>query len=641
MCGIAGILGTRRVVQRPILEKIANSLEHRGPDDEGVEVVSVDESQDCYLGLVHRRLSIIDLSSAAHQPMYDPETGNWIVFNGEIYNYREIREVLASDGHSFKSNSDTEVILKAYAQWGEGCLSKLRGMFAFALWDAKQGKLFLVVDRMGIKPLYFCKSSRGPFLFSSEVRALLKSGVIEKEVEPLAVDSFLTYGAVQAPLTMIKGVHALLPAHYLTYCYRSGEIDVAQYWSPKVAIDQMPSDDDRNDRDRFETVLKEAVRNHLVSDVPLGIFLSGGMDSSALAILVSKYCEESGLESFTVTFPESAYSEGKYSQLVANKLSTAHHAIELSESDLQALLSPAMEAMDQPTVDGINVYVIAKAVRERGLKAVLSGQGGDEVFGGYNTFRRIPRLKQFCHWAQTCLGRSQRGRLAGELGRLLQHSTFVSKVAQCMGSDGDLLSLYLISRQLFNPQAKQRLIHTRSEGELRNGIPAETADWLIEEINGLDTFSSISLLEMRCYLGNMLLRDGDVMSMAHGLEIRMPFLDHELVECVFAIPAAAKLRGRIPKPLLLNSIQEEMPKDVYRRSKMGFTFPWEIWLRNKLRYQVDELFHETPDHNEMGLNVEECRNLWRRFLDHKPGMTWARVWALYVLLFWVRRNLST
>ncbi len=185
------------------------------------------------------------------------------------------------------------------------------------------------------------------------------------------------------------------------------------------------------------------------------------------------------------------------------------------------------------------------------------------------------------------------------------------------------------------------MIHTRSEGELRNGIPAETADWLIEEINGLDTFSSISLLEMRCYLGNMLLRDGDVMSMAHGLEIRVPFLDHELVECVFAIPAAAKIRGKIPKPLLLNSIQEEMPKDVYRRSKMGFTFPWEIWLRNKLRYQVDELFHETPDHNEMGLNVEECRNLWRRFLDHKPGMTWARVWALYVLLFWVRRNLST
>lgn len=282
MCGIAGILGTRRVVQPPILETIADSLGHRGPDDEGVEVVPVDEPLDCYLGFVHRRLSIIDLSSAAHQPMYDHETGNWIVFNGEIYNYREVREVLTNDGHSFKSNSDTEVILKAYAKWGEHCLRKLRGMFAFALWDAKQGKLFLVVDRMGIKPLYFCKSSRGPFLFSSEVRALLKSGVIEKEVEPLAVDSFLTYGAVQAPLTMIKGVHALLPAHYLTYCYQSGEIDVVQYWSPKVAIDQMHSDDDRNERDRFETVLKEAVRNHLVSDVPLGIFLSGGMDSSAL-----------------------------------------------------------------------------------------------------------------------------------------------------------------------------------------------------------------------------------------------------------------------------------------------------------------------------------------------------------------------
>lgn len=194
MCGIAGVLGTGRVVQRSTLERIANSLEHRGPDDEGIEVVPVDESQDRYLGLVHRRLSIIDLSSAAHQPMYEPETGNWIVFNGEIYNYREIREVLASDGCSFKSNSDTEVILKAYAHWGVRCLSKLRGMFAFALWHAREGKLFLAVDRIGIKPLYFCNSGRGPFLFSSEIRALLSSGIIQKEIEPLAIASINVCG---------------------------------------------------------------------------------------------------------------------------------------------------------------------------------------------------------------------------------------------------------------------------------------------------------------------------------------------------------------------------------------------------------------------------------------------------------------
>ena len=210
-----------------------------------------------------------------------------------------------------------------------------------------------------------------------------------------------------------------------------------------------------------------------------------------------------------------------------------------------------------------------------------------------------------------------------------------------MGSDGHLLSLYLISRQLFNPQARKRLIDTRAEGELRNGIPAETADWLIEEINGLDTFSGISLLEMRCYLANMLLRDGDVMSMAHGLEIRVPFLDHKLVECVFTLPSEAKLRNGFPKPLLLRSVLDAMPKDIYRRSKMGFTFPWEIWLRNQLRQQVDELLHETPDKNEMGLNVEECRKLWKRFLGHKQGMTWSRAWALYVLLFWVRKNIST
>jgi asparagine synthase (glutamine-hydrolysing) len=209
-----------------------------------------------------------------------------------------------------------------------------------------------------------------------------------------------------------------------------------------------------------------------------------------------------------------------------------------------------------------------------------------------------------------------------------------------MGSDGHLLSLYLISRQLFSPLARKRLIDPRAEGRLRNGTFEETAGWLIEEINGLDTFSGISLLEMRCYLANMLLRDGDFMSMAHGLEIRVPFLDHKLVECVFSIPTETKLRNGFPKPLLLRSVLDEMPKDIFRRSKMGFSFPWEIWLRNRLRHQVDELFYETPDTNETGLNVEECRNLWRRFLGHKKGMNWARVWALYVLLFWVRKNIS-
>ena len=572
--------------------------------------------------------------------MYDPETGNWIVFNGEIYNYREIREILAGDGHSFRSNSDTEVILKAYAHWGVGCLSKLRGMFSFGLWHAKEKRLFLAVDRLGIKPLYFCGGGGAPFLFSSEIRALLKSGVIEKEIEPLAIDSFLSYGAIQAPLTMIKGVHGLLPAHYLTYSYQSGEMDIVKFWNPKGAIDQTDSVDDRNDRGRFESVLREAVRNHLVSDVPLGIFLSGGIDSSALAILVSRLGDGGGLESFTVTFPEATYSESKYSRMIADRFSTAHHDIELSESDLQGLLPQAMEAMDQPTVDGINVYIISKAVRERGLKAVLSGQGGDEVFGGYSTFRRIPRLKQLCHWAQTCLGHSQRSQLAGGLSRLLQNSTFGSKLSQCMGSDGQLLSLYLISRQLFNPQTRKRLIDTRAKGRLRNGTFSETADWLIEEINGLDIFSGISLLEMRCYLANMLLRDGDVMGMAHGLEIRVPFLDHKLVECVLAIPTETKLRNGVPKPLLLSSVLDEMPKEIYRRPKMGFTFPWEIWLRNRLRHQVDELLHETPDTNEMGLNMEECRKLWRRFLGHKQGMTWSRAWALYVLLFWVRKNIS-
>ena len=638
MCGIAGILGKSNIVQELVLKNLAQSLAHRGPDDEGSQILSLNKDRDCYLGLVHRRLSIIDLSSAAHQPMQDEDTGNWIVYNGEIYNYREIRKSLMAKGYTFKSNSDTEVILKAYSVYGEQCLEKFRGMFAFAIWDERKKILFIAVDRFGIKPLYFCERGDKVFLFSSEIRAILKNKLIEKKVEPLAIDSFLAYGAIQAPLTIIEGVYALLPGHYLIHKIQNNQTKIFQYWSHDSFVsDNYSFSNEEEQINAFKRVLRNSIKTHLISDVPVGLFLSGGVDSSTIAILANKVSNGNGLQSFSVVFPENDYSERRYSRLIGEKFCSNHKEIQVSETDLFTILPEALKAMDQPTIDGINTYIISKIVRERGIKTVLSGQGGDEVFGGYNTFKRIP-LFQKLFYLINLLPRSTRINIGEILRGIYKESIFSSKFTQILQSDGDVFSLYLILRQLFNPLARKKIIQIFKEEKLTDGLSMQTKEWLSKEIKDLNLFSKISTLEMRLYLANMLLRDGDVMGMAHGLEIRVPFLDHELVKCVFNIPLQKKVNKKIAKPLLIETVHNELPQEIYLRPKMGFTFPWEIWLRNRLRPQVDEIINDFAENNGMGLNMEECRRLWRMFLQRKSGVTWSRVWAIYVLLHWVRTN---
>src|SRR3989338_110472 len=318
MCGIAGIIGSRDVADRQHLEVLTRSLAHRGPDDEGVEVVPIDAEHS--VGFAHRRLSIIDLSPNGHQPMRDPDTNNWITFNGEIYNYCALREELRERGHHFRSESDTEVILKAYAEYGTACLEKLRGMFAFGLWDATAQKLFLAVDRFGIKPLYYWHSG-STFLFASEVRALLATERIPKVVNRRALDSFFAFGAVQAPYTMIQGALALLPAHMAVYDPERGTCDVASYWAP-------PRDTETSD---IGAALEDAVRSHLVSDVPVGLFLSGGIDSSALAVLANRVCGGKELESFSVGFSERAFSESHIARLVGEQFCKTHHELRSEE----------------------------------------------------------------------------------------------------------------------------------------------------------------------------------------------------------------------------------------------------------------------------------------------------------------------
>lgn len=638
MCGIAGILGNSDLVQEATLRKLAESLMHRGPDSGGTEIVKVKRKQDCHLGLVHRRLSIIDLSNAAHQPMQDKNTGNRIVYNGEIYNYQEHKEELIGRGNIFNSNSDTEVILKSYAVYAENCLEKLRGMFAFAIWDEERERLFLATDRFGIKPLYFCEKPNGEFIFSSEIKAILRNGLVGKELEPLAIDSFLAYGSVQAPLTIIRGVHILLPGHYLIYDVQQKESKIVQYWSPRNSTASVSKFNESQKISQFRVALEGSIKAHLTSDVPVGLFLSGGVDSSALAILSNKVSNGDGLESFSIVFSENDYSERKYSRLIGEKFCSRHNEIHLSETDLYDSLPQALGAMDQPSVDGINTYIISRAVRERGIKTVLSGQGGDEIFGGYSSFKRIALFQKLFRLI-AFLPASFNAGMGKITEKMCGGSISISKINQVLQSKGDPFSQYMILRQLYSPEIRRNILRNICNEVAIDGLTVKTKEWLAGEIKHLDLFTIVSILEMRLYLANTLLRDGDVMSMAHGLEIRVPFIDHELLKHVFDMPIDMKVDRKIPKPLLVEAVYNELPREIYMRPKMGFTFPWEVWLRNKLRYQVDDLLGSYSENNGMGLNIAECRRQWNLFIQKNPQVSWSRVWAIYVLLHWYNENI--
>jgi asparagine synthase (glutamine-hydrolysing) len=638
MCGIAGIIGSNNVVIKPLLACMANSLSHRGPDDEGIETLIIDREQNIVLGLVHRRLSIIDLTQDGHQPMCNEDGSVWITFNGEIYNYKELYSELKGKGHHFKSRSDTETIIHAFEEWGYECLHKLRGMFALTVWDQKKSILFMAVDRFGIKPLYYTHKKNSLFIFASEIRTILNTGLVERSVDFSAIDSFLAYGAVQAPLTIVSQINSLLPAHYVVYDLKTDTKHTANYWTPSKSFNNDSSHDETEAIIKVRDAFEDSIKIHLTSDVPIGLFLSGGIDSSAVVAVANKL-NEGHLQSFSITFAETGFSEAKYSQLIASKYCKDHREIRITADDIMNLLPYALDTMDQPTIDGINVYSISKFVRESGIKVVLSGLGGDEVFGGYSTFQNIPLIqKMFYPFKYVPASLCQ---FTGKIvDYMLGRSIIRSKVSHILESEKDILSFYLILRQLFNSDVRKQLFHKEYGHETFNGLPLQTVDWLKHEMKELDLFNVISLMELRLYMANMLLRDTDTLSMAHGLEVRVPYLDHHLVELVFNTSASIKNRTDLPKSLLVRAMADLLPQEMYMRPKMGFTFPWELWLKRKLGAQIETLFNDFPENNEMNLDIKRCRILWRMFLEDKPGITWVRMWAIYVLLNWYINNID-
>ncbi|HWV38896.1 MAG TPA: asparagine synthase (glutamine-hydrolyzing) [Vulgatibacter sp.] len=642
MCGIAGIVGRLDESGRTALGRMSEAMRHRGPDGHGVWESDRDERGWGVL-LAHRRLATLDLSPAAAQPMTDPVTNRTIVFNGEIYNYVELRDRLASEGQHFESSGDTAVMLRALGLHGPEALGWLRGMFAFACWNPESRRLLLARDPLGIKPLYVARNPdpKGSWsiAFASELRALLTSGLLGKpRLEPGAVASVIWNGFVVGPQTAVAGVELLPGGRLLELDGNGREIASSDFWTIPP-VQPGPS----LDEEELGSILEESVRLHLSSDVPLAVFLSSGVDSSAVANLAQR-TSGNQVHTFTLAFESAEMNEGPVARQIAEAIGSAHHEVVLSEGEFVERLEPALDSLDQPTFDGLNSYFMSRAIHDAGFKVALVGTGGDELFGGYRSFRDLPVLQRWsrrtrflpkrllAQAAHLALGSSSRR------GASIPPQTRWAKLPHLIRRGEDLLGLYQLAYALFLPEFQGHLLDPEFGEVLHDGMSAAARDRLAGETRSRSPLSALSVMELRLFLGERLLRDNDAASMAASIEQRLPFVDQELFQSVDRLPDAVRYDPLGKKAILRRLGLRGLPQKLFDRPKRGFELPYDTWIRRGLRKSIDETMRDPEAARAAGLRPEGVRRLWQGFLEGAPGLYWSRVWAIFVLLRWCQRN---
>jgi len=617
VCGINGIISFNSSEDlSPIVKFMNDALAHRGPDDEGIFA-----EQGIALG--HRRLSIIDLSAAGHQPMISRSGNLIIVFNGEIYNFRDVKNEL--NDPTLQTDSDTAVLLAAWEKWGEECLSRLNGMFAFAIWDKLKKHMFIVRDRLGIKPVYY-SGNHSQLLFSSEVRGLLASGKVARKLDDSALHEYVRYQTVYAPRTILSDVKMLLPGSLLQID-ANGVVE-RKWWKPQVKTENT-TQSYVNVCKKTRSLFKAAVERRLVADVPFGAFLSGGIDSTAVTGMMTEV-SGSRVKTFNVTFDRSEFSEAIYARSIAKKFNTDHHEIVLTSQHFLEQLPAALDAMDHPSGDGPNTYVVSEATKNAGITMALSGLGGDELFAGYDIFKRAFSL-QHKKWISS-VPRFARS-AGGKLLKSLKPGISSEKIADVLALEKvNFSSYYPLSREVLNGTIASRLVGDNN----RRTFPALSDVYgYLNYPEATHFLSSVSMAEITSYMQNILLRDADQMSMAHALEVRVPFLDYELVNYVLNIPDRMKYPST-PKKLLVDSLKDLLPDEIVNRPKMGFTFPWKEWMKTELKdFCVNSLEYLSDNHV---VNGNEVNNLWNRFLADDSNVTWSRIWHLVVLSHWIKKN---
>ena len=616
MCGIAGIFRRQGVIgpeDVTAVERASAAQAHRGPDDLGFY-------RDERVALGFRRLAIIDLSAAGHQPMSNEDGSVWVIFNGEIYNYRELGAELKARGHGFRSHSDTEILIHGYEEWGiEGLLQRLGGMYAFALYDARQACCILARDRFGIKPLYYCEA-RDVLAFASEVKALVRSGMAPGEKDREGLVGFLLFGSVPSPLTSIRNVRCLLPGHYLVATSKGCAI--RRYWDLDSQADSRAGL--KETEEELRRLLEDAVERHLISDVPLGVFLSGGVDSAGLVALASRCGQR--LTTLTVVFDEEEFSEAAPARRVAEHFGTDHRQVRVTRKDFLRELPNVLQAMDQPTNDGVNTYFVSQAARQAGLTVVLSGLGGDEIFWGYKHYRWLIQggTALRCFSGLPAFLRNAILRAAAAYGRYLGRDRWAR--LSFLENGVSVENVYAALRGFFAPEQVSRLV-----GLGLSEVNAAAQKYLAGPLSlnpgrrpvAAADVNAFNYLELKRYLHDQLLRDTDVFSMAHSIEARVPYLDYPVVERAARAFWSMKLARGTNKPLLVNAIGEPLVRDAAAARKRGFTFPFAQWMRETAD-QLEGIALQSGCLEKAGV-----RQYWKNFRE--GHVHWSRAWALAVL----------
>lgn len=642
MCGIAGIIGRLDEPNEAALKRMSDAMVHRGPDASGTWT-SAPDARGWGALLAHRRLAILDLSPAGVQPMVDPVTGHVITFNGEIYNYRDLRQRLSAEGQTFESTGDTAVMLRALGLHGPDAVSWLRGMFAFACWDPQQRRLLLARDPLGIKPLYLARSpdanSGWSIAFASELRALLASGLLgTPRLDPSAVASGVWNGFVVGPTTAVRGVELLWPGQLVEFDGSGKEVDRQDFWRiPRGAPESVMSEDE------LAAVLEEGLRLHLASDVPLAVFLSGGVDSSVMANLAQR-AAQNPIHTFTLAFEEQELNEGPVAKKIAAAIGTEHHEVVLTEARFVENLETALDSLDQPTFDGLNAYFMSHAIRSAGFTVALSGTGGDELFGGYTTYRDLPVLHRWSRRA-AWIPRELLVRAAELTTWPLRRSagavapqTRWAKLPDMIRHGDDLLALYQLAYALFLPGFQEELLAPDFAATPVDGLPSAMRQRLKAETGGRTPLSAISVMEQRLFLGERLLRDNDVASMACSLEQRVPLVDQILFESVDRLPDRVRYHPLGRKAILRRIGLRGLDPALFERPKSGFVLPFDRWIRRGLRKAMDETLRDPQAVASVGLQPLAVERLWQSFLDGAPGMYWSRVWSVYIFVRWCHRH---
>jgi asparagine synthase (glutamine-hydrolysing) len=643
MCGIVGFLSTGKasIPDIQVLRAMRESLVHRGPDDLGEYIRPIDEKGP-FVFLGHRRLSIIDLAGG-HQPLSNEDGTIWVIFNGEIYNFKDLRPDLESKGHRFRTNSDTEVIVHAYEELGENCFRKFNGMFAIALWDERRGRLVLARDRLGKKPLYY-SSLGNTFLFGSELKAILTYPGFPRRLNRLSLMKYLFYEFIPCPHTIFEDARKLPPGSCLVR--EKGSVKIEEYWSPFLPDRSVDDLDEVSASNRVMDLLKQAVRKRLIADVPLGIFLSGGIDSSAIAALAQE--EVPGkVETFSIGFEDPSFDESKYALMVSRHLGTNHHEQRMFPQDMLNIIPGLPEILDEPMADAsiLPTYLLSKFTRQH-VTVALGGDGGDELFAGYPTYL----AHRFANRYGFILNPLHP--LLSFLGNLLPVSddniSFDFKMKKFLSGighpEGTRNSLWLgsfafeeikkvLSPELaavFSPRSLvEEILYHESQFAIRNSKSA------IES-----RLTLVQYLDMKMYLQESILVKVDRASMANSLEVRAPFLDHELVEFVMGLPSEWKLKGLTSKYLLKKAVKSILPDEVIQRKKKGFGVPIAKWVKGPLKELFSDMLDRSRIRREGLLDADFVSSLLQTHLRNQRDNR-KQLWTLLVWQLWSDRYKPT